>query len=145
MKQPRFTAETLEKVIFPADEKTPAQYVYSTGAGQSVTLNAQPHELTAEEQGAALCFIIQHSRANSVKRGAGRRRKPAPDYSALAKNWTVSRAEIEKSIGKLDIEQIIDTGAITAAQEQKGTPSDKEKADAPGSTQNNIQSCQQRK
>lgn len=141
MNAPRFTAGTLEKVIFPADKNTPAQYVYSTGAGQTVTLYALPHELTAEEQGAALCFIIQHSHRNTIKRGAGRRREPAPDYSALAKNWTVSRAEIEKSIGKLDIEQIIDTGAITAAQEQKGTPSDKEKADAPGSTQNNIQTC----
>ena len=141
MTAPRFTAETLEKVIFPADKNTPAQYVYTTGAGQSVTLNAQPHELTIEEQGAALCFIIRYSRANGVKRGAGRRRKPAPDYSALAKNWIVSRAEIEKSIGELDIEQMIDTAAISTAQEQKGTPSEERKADAPGSTQNNIQTC----
>lgn len=70
MKQPRFTAETLEKVIFPADENTPAQYVYTTGAGQSVTLNAQPHELTIEEQGAALCFLLSGIPAQTAQSGA---------------------------------------------------------------------------
>ena len=69
MTAPRSPAATLEKIIFPPDENTPAQYIYTTGAGQSVTLDALPHELTAEEQGAALCFIIRYSRANGVKRG----------------------------------------------------------------------------
>jgi len=145
MTAPRFTLDTLQNIRFPADPDTPAEYTYTSGGGQTATLAATPDELTAEEQGAALAFILNYCRAQAVKRGGKRRR--AATAAELLKAIAEYRLDLD-AIGDgdttPDYDKILDASElerIIAAATGKGTPPAQTSEQGAGTTGDHKQSC----
>ena len=143
MTAPRFTLDTLQNIRFPGETDAPAEYTYTSG-GQSATISATPEQLTAEEQAAALAFILKYCRAQSAKRGAKRRRATtAADLLKAISEYRFTLDEIEGGGASPDYSQMFDNEELERllAAAPKGTPARDASAGGAGTTGDNKQSC----
>jgi len=144
MTAPRFTLDTLQNIHFPGEADAPADYTYTTSGGQSATLSATPEELTAEEQGAALAFILKYCRAQSAKRGGKRRRATtAADLLKEIAEYRFTLDEIEAGNASPDYSQMFDCTELERllAAAPDGSPDNGASAGGAGTTGNNPQNC----